>query len=120
MDFIKEKNYYTDRNPQYPQRGIKQKLNLKNEFSILKNIDSKYYKTSTNSKNKDKIKKLINKEKINFNKNNIQEKIKKKGSKQIKRKEVSPVEFSKYVMLNNTERNKNNFYVKMLLNQNKK
>lgn len=115
----KDKNYYTERHQQYPEREIKQKLNIKNDFLILKNIETKYHKTSANSKNKDKLQK-IDKEKISNNKNNIQGNKKSKGKKQIKRKEISPIEFSKYVMLNNTERNRNNCYIKMLLNQNKK
>ena len=121
LNKIEDKNFYTERaSVQIPKKENLQdkvKIIISNDFPILKNLELKYYKTTTNSKNKDKIN---NKEKNNINKNTFQMRKSNKGYKYIKRKEVSPMEYSKYTMLNNTERDKQILNVKLLLNKNKK
>ena len=93
----------------------KVKLVLPKEFSIIKKIETKYYNTTNNSKNKDKSKYKIKENNINKYSFPIKRIIKR--YKQINRKEISPLESnSKYVKLSQTERNKKFLNIKMIFN----
>ena len=92
---------------------------IKNNFPILKNKETKYSKTTANSKNKDKLR-INNKDKNDINKTILPFKKISREYKKIKRKEISPFEFSKYSLLNNTERNKKIINMKMILKLNNK
>ena len=120
MNKIEDRNYYSERGSiQMPKKGNihgKVKLIIPNDLSILKNIETKY-STTTNSKDKDRTK---YKEKYNINKNTFQIKRINKGQKIIKRKEISPKEYSENNILNNTERNKPLLNMKYFLNKYKK
>ena len=121
MNKIDDRNYYSERDSiQIPKKENihdKVKLIISNDFPILKNIEKKYFTTTTNSKDKDSTK---YKEKCNINKNIFQIKRINKGQKCIKRKEISPKEYNKKNILNNTERNKQILNLKSLLNKCKK
>ena len=127
IDKIEDK-YYSERGSiQYQKKENtqeKMKLVVPNDLSIFKKIETKYYNTTTNSKNKnkDKNKNIINSKEKNMNNNTFHKKNISKVYKQIKRREISLIEYNKYIMLNNnTERNKKLINNKILLNnQNKK
>ena len=121
MNKKEDRNYYSERSSiQIPKKENihdKVKLIISNDFPVLKNIETKYFTTTTNSKEKDRTK---YKEKYNINKNTFQIKRINKGQKCIKRKEISPKEYNKNNILNNTERNKQILNMKSLLNKYKK
>ena len=123
IDKIIGKNCYTERaSLQNSKKGfLPEKVNyiISNDFSIFKNIEEKYSKTTANSKNKDKLI-INNKGKNNINKTFLPFKKAVRGYKKIKRKEISPFEYSKYSLLNNTERNKKIVNMKMILKLNNK
>ena len=112
------KNFYNEGvSLKYITKNIqdKVKLVLPKEFSIIKKIETKYYNTTNNSKNKDKSKYKIKENNINKYSFPIKRIIKR--YKQINRKEISPLESnSKYVKLSQTERNKKFLNIKMIFN----
>ena len=122
MDKTEDRNFYSERGSvQYASKKNcqeKMKLNIPNEFSVLKKVEFKYYNTTTNSKSKEKIKYNI-KEKGNNLKNNHQAKKIKKIYKQ-KKKEISPIKYNIDNTFNNTERNRKYINVKILLKKIKK
>ena len=94
-------------------------LNELNDFSVLKNIKIKHFNTAKNSQSKDKPKKIINYTNKNNDRNNDQNKKIFNGNnkfKQLKRKEISPIN----IISNNTEKISKNLIAKMMLkNMNK-
>ena len=124
LDKIIDKNFcHTEReslqNSKKECLPEKIKYIIKNNFPILKNKETKYSKTTANSKNKDKLR-INNKDKNDINKTILPFKKISREYKKIKRKEISPFEFSKYSLLNNTERNKKIINMKMILKLNNK
>ena len=89
-------------------------LNELNDFSVLNNVKIKHFNTAKNSQSKDKPKKIINYTNKYNGKNNNQNKKIFNGNnkyKQMKRKEISPIN----IISNNTEKTGKNLIVKMML-----
>lgn len=89
-------------------------LNDLNDFSVLNNVKIKHFNTAKNSQSKDKPRKIINYNNKYNDKNNGQNKKALNGNnknKQIKRKEISPINN----ISNNTEKIGRNLIVKMML-----
>lgn len=93
------------------------KLSIFNQFSILKNIKIKHFNTTTSSLNKDNIKpfNIKDKHKYNLKRNFNIKKLNDNNYKQVKRKEISPIENN----LNNTERGAKYLIVKMMSKKSK-
>ena len=97
------------------------KLSFLNDYSILKNIKIKHFNTTTNSLNKDNINSLKSKDKHkynlkrNFNIKKLNDNNFNFNDKQIKKKEISPIESS----LNNTERGSKYLIIKMISKKSK-
>ena len=119
IDKIEDRNFYSERGPiQYAKKICpeKMKLNTANDSSILKHIKFTCHNTATNSKNKD-IKRNIKKGQYVNIKKNLHIKRIHKINKQIKRKEISPIDSNNAKIFNNSERNKNYLNVNKLLNK---
>ena len=118
IDKIEDKYLYSERgSAQYQKKSKFQdkiKLIVPNDFPFLKKIETKYYNTTSNSKNKDRY--IINNKENNNINNTFHKKRIYKEFKQIKRKELSLIEFNEYIILNNIEKNRKYFYNKILLN----
>ena len=89
-------------------------FNELNDFSVLNNVKIKHFNTAKNSQSKDKPKKIVNYTNKNNDRNNEQNKKIFNGNnkfKQLKRKEISPIN----IISNNTEKIGKNLIAKLML-----
>ena len=119
LNKIEDKNFYSERvSLKYMGKNIHEKFKLivPKDLSLTNKIEAKYYNTTTNSKIKDKLN--IKNQEININKNTFPIKRIIKRYKQIKRKDISPLEFNKkYAKFSQTERNKKYLNIKMIFDK---
>lgn len=120
IDKIEDRNFHSEqRVPNQSSKKFcpeKMKLNIANDSSLLKHIKFTCYNTVTNSKNKD-TKKIIKKGQFVKIKKNLQIKRIHKIHKQIKRKEISPIDSNNATIFNNSEKNRDYLNMNKLLNK---